>query len=358
MLNCGLTFTPVCGEYVLHLLGKPFRRRPASSRRALNEVPIVAKMGFMLAVHLENGHVSVRDVPIPARPGGFALLRLLVAGICNTDLELQRGYYGFSGIPGHEFVAEVVAADTAALIGRRVVGEINLACHACEWCARGLGRHCPQRTVLGIVRHPGAFQEYFVLPERNLHLVPDSIANQRAVFTEPLAAACEILDQVSIPQGATVAILGDGKLGLLIAMALRAHGYRVQLFGRHAGKLRIAAAAGVEINAAPAQYDWVVDATGSPEGLQAAAAMVRPRGTLILKSTVHGLVAIDTAPLIVNEITLVGSRCGRFEAALPLLEGAGMRVEETIAARYPLREAPEAFARAATKGTLKVLLEA
>ena len=315
----------------------------------------------MLAVHLENGAVSVREIPVPERPPGFALLRLLTAGICNTDLELQRGYYGFAGIPGHEFVAEVAAADTPSLVGRRVVGEINLACHACEWCARGLGRHCPHRTVLGIVNHPGAFQEYFVLPERNLHIVPDGVDNQRAVFTEPLAAACEILDQVSIPPGETVAVLGDGKLGLLIAMVLRAHGFRVRQFGRHAEKLRIAAAVGVEVEIAgnrqpTAQYSWVVDATGTAEGLRAAAAMVLPRGTVILKSTVHGMVAVDTAPLIVNEITLVGSRCGRFEAALPLLDGPGIPVEETIAARYALQEAPEAFARAAQSGTLKVLL--
>ena len=314
-----------------------------------------------MADYLEDGAVTVRDVPVPERPPGFALLRLLAGGICNTDLELQRGYYGFAGIPGHEFVAQVVAAGTPPLVGRRVVGEINLACHACEWCARGLSRHCPNRTVLGIVNHPGAFQEYFTLPERNLHVLPDAIATERAVFTEPLAAACEILDQVCIPPGETVAVLGDGKLGLLIAMVLAAHGCRVRQFGRHAEKLRIAAAVGVAVADASgrlpvAEYGWVVDATGSPEGLRAAAAMARPRGTVILKSPVHGTVAVDTAPIVVNEITLVGSRCGRFEAALPLLEHPAIRLEEMIAARYPLREAPAAFARAAGRGTLKVLL--
>ena len=270
---------------------------------------------------------------------------------------LQRGYYGFAGTRGHEFVAQVAEADTASLVGRRVVGEINLACHSCEWCARGLGRHCPHRTVLGIVNHPGAFQELFTLPESNLYVLPDEIPTERAVFTEPLAAACEILDQVSIPAGETVAVLGDGKLGLLIAMVLRTHGYRIHLYGHHAEKLRIAAAAGVEIPHEPgSQYEWVVDATGSPEGLRAAAAMVRPRGTVILKSTVHGMVPVDTAPLIVNEITLVGSRCGRFEAALPWLRDGCIRLDEMIAARYPLRDAPSAFARAAERGTLKVLL--
>src|SRR5947209_5395981 len=150
----------------------------------------------MLSVHLENGGVELRDTPRPVRPAGFALIRLLAGGICNTDLELQRGYYGFNGTPGHEFVGDVVAADDQHWIGRRVVGEINLACRKCDWCARGLGRHCPKRTVLGIVRHPGAFREFLTLPEANLHEVPSSISNEEAVFTEPLAAACEVLDQV------------------------------------------------------------------------------------------------------------------------------------------------------------------
>src|SRR5580692_5357921 len=178
----------------------------------------------MLAVHLENGRVEVRDEPRPDRPAGFALIRLLCGGICNTDLELQRGYYGFSGTPGHEFVGEVVEADSPEWVGRRVVGEINLACGTCEWCRRGRGRHCPQRTVLGIVRHPGAFREYLTLPERNLHVVPEGIPLEAAVFVEPLAAACEILDQVPLSVGAEVAVLGDGKLGLLVAQVLHAHG--------------------------------------------------------------------------------------------------------------------------------------
>jgi threonine dehydrogenase-like Zn-dependent dehydrogenase len=314
-----------------------------------------------LAVHLEAGVVTIRTLPVPPRPEGFALLRLLAGGICNTDLELQRGYYAFAGTPGHEFVAQVVEADTPALLGRRVAGEINLACTHCEWCRRGLGRHCPNRTVLGIVRHPGAFAEFFTLPERNLHVLPDEVPTDRAVFLEPLAAACEILDQVAIPAGDPVAVLGDGKLGLLVAMVLNAHGYRVHQFGRHAAKLAIATRLGVTTEISPAApvaaYDWVVDATGSPEGLRSAIAMTRPRGTVILKSTVHGTVAIDTAPVIVNEITLVGSRCGRFEAALPLLAHPLVPVEQLISARFPLSEAPRAFAHAAEKGVLKVLLE-
>ena len=316
----------------------------------------------MLAVHLENGVISVREVPRPARPEGFALLRLLAGGICNTDLELQRGYYGFAGTPGHEFVAEVAEADSPGLIGKRVAGEINLACTQCDWCRRGLGRHCPNRTVLGIVRHPGAFEEFFTLPERNLHVLDDDLPLERAVFLEPLAAASEILDQVSIPAGERVAVLGDGKLGLLIAMLLQAHGYRVHQFGRHAGKLAIAARAGVAVESAGAslpvaEYDWVVDATGSPEGLRAAAAMARSRGTVILKSTVHGAVGVDTAPIIVNEITLVGSRCGRFEAALPWIGHPAIRLEEMLRDCYRLADAPAAFARAAERGVLKVMLK-
>jgi len=317
----------------------------------------------MLAVYLESGRVGVGDVPIPDRPEGFALIRLLTAGICNTDLELQHGYYGFSGTPGHEFVGQVVAADSAALIGKRVVGEINLACTHCAWCLRGLGRHCPNRTVLGIVKHPGAFREFLTLPERNLHVVPASIPTEAAVFVEPLGAACEILDQVAIPHCGAVAVLGDGKLGLLIAQVLAAHGCRVHQFGRHREKLRIAERKGVTVeiageNLPDAEYEWVVDATGSARGLRAAVRMTQPRGTVILKSTVHGEVPVDTAPVIVNEITLVGSRCGRFEPALALLERGAIDVAAMISERTPLANATAGFDRAARPGILKVLLTA
>jgi threonine dehydrogenase-like Zn-dependent dehydrogenase len=315
----------------------------------------------MLSVHLENGRVDVRDEPRPGRPRGFALIRLLCGGICNTDLELQRGYYGFSGTPGHEFVGEVLEADSPEWIGRRVVGEINLACDACQWCRRGLGRHCPHRTVLGIVKHPGAFRECLTLPEQNLHAVPDSVPTERAIFTEPLAAACEILDQVPLPCGAQLAVLGDGKLGLLVAMALNAYGYRVHQFGRHENKLRIAQRAGVETEVARGNlpemaYQWVVDATGSPEGFAQAVKLACPRGTIFLKSTLHGLVPVNTAPVIVNEITLIGSRCGRFEPALDLLTRNLIPVDEMISEQLPLADAPRAFERAAQKGIMKVLL--
>jgi threonine dehydrogenase-like Zn-dependent dehydrogenase len=320
----------------------------------------------MLAVHLESGRVYLRQVPLPRVPEGFARIRLLAAGICSTDLELQRGYYGFSGTPGHEFVGEVVSVsgtngDESKWIGKRVVGEINLACGTCHWCKRGLGRHCPTRTVLGIVKHPGAFREFLTLPIRNLHRVPASIPTEHAVFIEPIAAACEILDQVKIPKGDRVAVLGDGKLGLLVAQVLQAKGAKVHLFGRHRDKMRLVESAGVTTETVPtrlrvAAWPFVVDATGSSAGLRSAISMCVPRGTVIMKSTVHGLVSIDTAPAIVNEITLVGSRCGRFEAALPLLSAGKIQVGAMISQEFPLDRAPEAFATAAQKGVLKVLL--
>jgi alcohol dehydrogenase len=260
------------------------------------------------------------------------------------------------------FVGEVVEADNRALIGQQVVGDINLACGRCEWCARGLGRHCPARTVLGIVKHPGAFRELLTLPERNLHIVPPGVPPEHAVFAEPLAAACEILEQVRIPHGSPVAVLGDGKLGLLIAQVLQAHGASVHQFGRHKEKLRIAEQAGIETGLTKrlpkSAYDWVVEATGSVDGLAQAVRMTRPRGTLILKSTVHGLVPIDTAPVIVNELTLVGSRCGRMEPALQLLKSGKVRVDTMISETPPLSDAARAFHRAADKGVLKILLSA
>ena len=318
----------------------------------------------MLAVRLNKGVVSVRRQAPPRRPPGFAAIRLIYGGICNTDLELQRGYYGFRGTPGHEFVGEVVESDDRDWIGQRVVGEINLACGECDWCRRDLGRHCPRRTVLGIVKHPGAFRELLTLPLKNLHRVPSEISDQQAVFVEPLAAACEILDQVQIPSGACVAVLGDGKLGLLISQVLRAHGAEVHQYGRHREKLKIARAAGVDTTMVRdgklpgAKYDWVVDATGSPQGLQQAVAMTRPRGTVILKSTTHGLARVDTAPVIVNEITLVGSRCGRFEPALRLLQRGQVRVDPLVSEVLPLEDAPRAFRHARSHGVLKVLLHA
>jgi alcohol dehydrogenase len=315
----------------------------------------------MIAVHIENRRTSIVRVPRPRRPAGYSLIRLLSAGICNTDLELLRGYYNFSGTPGHEFVGEVVASDDGSLLGRRVVGEINLACGKCEWCKRDLGRHCPTRKVLGIAGHAGAFREYLTLPDHNLHVVPDDIPTAIAVFTEPVAAACEILDQAVIPKSENIAVLGDGKLGLLISQVLHAGGYSVLQFGRHRDKLRIAEKKGVitelvHNNIPVAEFGYVVDATGTRDGLQTAVRMVRPRGTVFMKSTVHGSIAIDTAPIVVNEITLVGSRCGRFEPAIRLLRSGAIDVADMVSNEWPLSKASEAFTCADKSGVLKILL--
>ncbi|HYK62719.1 MAG TPA: alcohol dehydrogenase catalytic domain-containing protein [Bryobacteraceae bacterium] len=315
----------------------------------------------MLTVHLESGRVSVRRRPLPRIPRGFARIRVLAAGICSTDLELQRGYYGFAGTPGHEFVGEVEAAEDSVWIGKRVGGEINLACGECEWCARDLGRHCPSRTVLGIVKHPGAHAEFLTLPLRNLHPIPDSISDEQAVFIEPVAAACEILDQVRVLAGSRIAVLGDGKLGLLIAQVLRARGARVHLYGRHRDKMRLVEGDGLTTEIAGRSlperaWPMVVEASGSVDGLRAAIGMCEPRGTVIMKSTVHGLVKIDTAPAIVNEVTLVGSRCGRFGPAIRMLASGRVRVDPLISEQLPLERGQEAYKQAAAKGVLKVLL--
>ena len=316
----------------------------------------------MIAVHIERSKVSVRDIVKPKRGKGQAILRLITGGICNTDLELLAGYYGFRGTPGHEFVAEVVDADSKKWVGKRVVGEINASCGKCEWCRRKLGRHCPERTVLGILNHPGAFQEFFMLPEANLFEVPSAVPTEFAVFTEPVAAACEILEQVRIAKAEPVAVLGDGKLGLLIAQVLQAHGAKVSLFGKHKKKLEIAAATGVKTfitdKLPEATFSKVIEATGSPDGLALAIHMTRPRGVVVMKSTVHQKALIDTAPIIVNEITLVGSRCGRFDPALKLIRGKKLNLAPMIHQSFPLDAAVNAFKKAGERGVLKVLLHA
>lgn len=298
---------------------------------------------------------------MPRPAPGQVLVKVLLSGICNTDLELQRGYYNFQGIPGHEFVGRVVeCGDDAALLGQRVVGEINLACGKCVFCLRGLSRHCSSRTVLGIVNHPGAFAEYLTLPVQNLHIVPEDITDREAVFVEPLAAACEILDQLPSVESQQVAVLGDGKLGLLVAQVLRASGASVLLFGRHAEKLQFAVEQGIATangyDNLHQKFPVVVDCTGSAAGLKRAVDMTLPRGTVVMKSTVQEAVSIDMAPVIVNEISLVGSRCGRFEPAMELLSNRQVKVDRMVQGEYPLEQAAEAFEKAAQKGTLKILL--
>jgi alcohol dehydrogenase len=273
----------------------------------------------------------------------MARVRVLLSGICNTDLELLRGYHGFAGIPGHEFVGVVEAPSSSPLFGKRVVGEINLACHRCSWCARGLERHCPKRTVLGIRGHAGAHAEWLTLPERNLHAVPDALADEEAVFTEPLAAACEVLEQVRVDEMTRAAVLGAGKLGTLVAQVLRTTGADVDLLGRDDAPRR-------------ARYDLVVEATGSPAGMPRAISLVRPRGTIVWKSTHHAPARFDAAPIVVDEITVVGSRCGPFAPALRLLAEKRVDVTPLLSAVRPLSDAPAALRLAARRGVKKVLL--
>ena len=296
-----------------------------------------------MALVFEGGRAAVREVRRPSPRRGFALVRVIASGICNTDLELRRGYHGFSGIPGHEFVGRVEGPSGSPWIGKRVVGEINLACGRCDECRRGLGRPCAKRRVLGILGHPGAHAQFLTLPLENLHEVPGEITDEEAVFTEPLAAACEILDQVSVGPATRAAVLGAGKLGTLCARVLENAGASVALLARGS-------------RARPRSFDLVVEATGSPEGMTRALALVKPRGTIVWKST-HRLPAhFDAAPLVVHEVTVVGSRCGRFEPALEMLRRRRVHVSRLISAEFPLSRANRALAQAGRPGVKKVLL--
>jgi len=314
------------------------------------------------ALLLDKDLRLVEDYPTPEPAAGEALIRVSVAGICNTDLELVRGYMQFRGIPGHEFVGVVERAPGAEeWENRRVVGEINAACGDCPTCRAGRPTHCPHRTTLGIAGRDGAFAEYLTLPVHNLLPVPDSILDEVAVFTEPLAAACEILQQVHVRPTDRVVVLGDGKLGLLCAQALALTGCDLTAVGHHQEKLDILARRGIptalEDGAVEPGVDLVIEATGHPGGYAAARRLVRPRGTVVLKSTYHGSLDADLTMVVVDEITLAGSRCGPFAPALRLLERGLVDVAPLVQARYPLGEALTAFERAARPGTLKVLVE-
>ena len=315
----------------------------------------------MKAIWLENNQLQLRtDLPIPEAPPGEALVRVVRAGICNTDLELIRGYYPYTGILGHEFVG-IVEQGSSELVGKRVVGEINAACGKCRFCLSAQPTHCENRSVLGIVNRNGAFAEYLTLPEQNLHLVPDSVTTDVASFTEPVAAALEIQQQVSIRPDDRVLVVGDGKLGQLVAQTLALTGCDLLVVGRHQQKLANLAARGIKTGLADAVtergFDLSVECTGNQEGFAIARRALRPRGTLVLKSTYAGHLTFDASSLVVDEITLIGSRCGPFAAALEVLAAGKVDVEPLIQARYPLSEGLTAFTRAQERGVLKVLLE-
>ena len=319
-------------------------------------------MKNMKALRFENQQLNLSDIAIPQRDGE-ALVRVTTAGICNTDLEIVRGYANFSGTLGHEFVGVVEASPDPAQIGARVVGEINAGCGVCELCRAGDPRHCANRSVLGIVGRDGAFAEYLSLPAVNLLPVPASVSDQQAVFTEPLAAACEILVQITITKNHRVAVIGDGKLGQLIARVIATTECDLILIGKHADKLQLAIEAGIKtielhkLSVDPAhRFDCVVEASGSASGLRLALDLVKPRGTIMLKSTFHGAVQLDTSRIVVDEISVIGSRCGRFYQALELLASGKVNVEPLIAAEYSLTDGIAALEHAARVGTLKVLL--
>ncbi len=299
----------------------------------------------------------IQEAPVPQPKEGEKRIHVRMAGICRTDLELTRGYMGFEGILGHEFVGETEE-------GERVVGEINAGCGKCGYCKRGLQRHCPNRTVLGILQRDGCMAEYLTLPQENLYPVPRNLEDRFAVFTEPLAAALEIFEQIHIPPYERVCVLGDGKLGLLITLAFAyKHEGTVRLIGRHQKKLEIVsdvADALLEENLHESEYkswDIVVDATGSSSGLRTAMNLVRPRGTIVLKSTMAHAEALDLTPLVIDEINVVGSRCGQFAPALSFMQRHPLPLERLIEAIYTLDEAQTAWEVAQKKGARKVLLQ-
>jgi 2-desacetyl-2-hydroxyethyl bacteriochlorophyllide A dehydrogenase len=302
------------------------------------------------------------DHPAPRRAPGEARLEMRVAGICDTDLQLARGYMGFRGVPGHEFVGEVVESDDPSWLGRRAVADINAGCGNCADCVSSDGHHCKNRSVLGIAGRDGALAEQVVVPERCLVAVPESVSDERAVFAEPLAAALHVLDELE-SSALPVIILGDGKLGLLIAMALARAGVDVTAVGRHAHKLALAGAAGAStvLEADSEQLRGsaalVVEATGSAGGLKRAIELCRPKGKIVLKTTVSEPLLVDLAPLVIHEQKLVGSRCGNMARAIDVLAQGGIDPTALIAARYPLARADQALAQAATQGMLKVLVE-
>jgi alcohol dehydrogenase len=303
----------------------------------------------------------VTDRPQPSPPPGEARIRTILAGICNTDLEVVRGYAGFHGVLGHEFVGVVDWAEDRSWIGQRVVGEINVGCGTCEMCRAGQREHCPNRTALGIRGRDGALAEFFCLPVANLHPVPAEVPDRVAVFVEPLAAACQLLEQVHVRPTDRVVVVGDGKLGLLAAQVLALTGCGLSVVGRHEEKLAALAWRGIDTRLSDEGLggaDLVVECTGHPTGLQAAQRLVRPRGTVALKSTYHGLVEADLSRLVVDEVRVVGSRCGPFGAALRLLAQGLVDVTSLIHAEMRLDEALEAFELAVRPGVLKVLVRA
>ena len=318
----------------------------------------------MKAVFFDGTRFGVKEAPRPERRQDEALIRVRAAGICATDMEIGRGYMEYVGIPGHEFVGVVAESDRESLQGARVVGEINCPCGTCDFCLRGLGGHCPNRTVLGIQGRDGCFAEYLTLPEDNLHVVPESLSDFQAVFVEPLAAAFRIVEQIGSVEGKRAAVVGDGKLGMLVAQALASDGANVCLIGRHPERKALVSARAVEFveertgrtGDLERSFPIAVDCTGSPEGPASAMGLLEPKGTLVVKSTVREPLSLPSERLVVDEITVVGSRCGPFKRAIQALETGEVETEGLLEKSFPLDDAPEAIRRASEPGVLKILL--
>ncbi len=321
----------------------------------------------MLAAVVDQGKVKLQDKEVPRPSPGEALIQVSLAGVCGTDLEILAGYSHFTGTPGHEFVGQVIQApDRPELVGRRVVADINCGCGQCTWCFSGDHRHCRQRKVLGIRGLSGAFAQYLCLPVTNLYPVPDHVPDKEAVFAEPLAAALEVSQQVHITAKTRMAVLGDGKMGLLCAQALSRFTPRLTLFGRHASKLIIAARQGLAtclllpdqpLAAENQGQDVVVECTGRPEGINTALELVRPEGRVVIKTTSHQSSTLDLSRVVVNEICLLGSRCGDMGLAVHFLAHKGVDVQSLIEDVYPLSQIQEALEQAGQTGTLKVLID-
>ena len=302
------------------------------------------------------------DENYPDPKPGEVLVRVNLAGICGTDLEILDGYMEYDGILGHEFVGTVERSENPDLIGKRVVGEINAGCGVCESCEKGMSRHCPNRTVLGILKRDGAFAEYLSLPEKNLHVIPDSITDEQAVFVEPLAAAFEIKEQVTLQSQWSVAVVGDGRLAQLIIQVLKLTCPNITCFGRHKNKLESLINIGVKIKIGieksdEQSFDLVIEATGSNSGFSDTMKLIKPRGTVILKSTIASRENLDLTPTVVNEITLIGSRCGLFKPAIDALATGVVSVDSMIDSTFPLEKFSEAITHAKKPDTLKVFLK-
>jgi len=316
---------------------------------------------MMRAVVFDGQLRFSQNIPVPEIPKDWARIRVQFTGICGTDVEILNGYQQFNGVLGHEFVGVVAQCGSPEWIGCRVVGEINVSCGSCKWCRSGLERHCAHRQVLGIHGLNGCMADYCILPVSNLRRVPAHLSKEQAVLIEPLAAACRILDQVPLAGCERVVVLGDGPLGILCAWVLGTVVSRVTLVGHHSHKLDAARWRGIEarkgVSESLSGADVVVEATGAGNGLSQAMALCRPRGTIVLKSTVSMAKTMNLSPLVVNEQTLVGSRCGMFDAAIKLLNcHPDMPLHRLITAVYPIEHAIEAFERAAGTGALKVAL--